>query len=60
MTIEVHVYVPSFEDTLSLDEFVDYLMAVRACGSYRERLAIPDSITYNNPTTGNKCTIELA
>jgi len=58
MTIEVQVYVPNLESTFTLDEFVDHLMAVAACGSYRERLVLPDNIIYNNPVTGHDRSIK--
>jgi len=60
MKIEVRAYVPGVPGALTLDEYVDLTTMVAACGMAEQADLLPDYFYYDNPKTGNKCSIERA
>jgi len=60
MTIKVQAFLPGCPNPLSLDDYVDLTTMIAASGIADKAVLLPDYLSYNNPTTGNKCTIELA
>ena len=57
MAFEILVYTPNATHPCSLDAFLDYLTAVAKCGAYTESLLLPADVRYDNPKTGNTCSI---
>lgn len=58
MTFEIQVFLPGDKTPVDLDDYFDYLTAVAACGTYTESLTLPDEFHYDNPVTGNRCSIQ--
>jgi hypothetical protein len=55
--IEVEAYAPGIPDSLTLDEYVDLMTMVAACGIADQADLLPDYLYYDNPKTGYKCSI---
>ena len=58
MTVDdVQVFLPGEDEPVSLDHYADYMALVAGCGTYEQSLSVPAFFHYENPLSGNSCTI---
>ena len=58
MTTEIQVFVPGKTSPVDLDTYADIVAAIAGFGTEAEQQMLPDHFAYDNPKTGNKCTVE--